>query len=193
MHISASDIGIQALGFAGILASILSFQCKSHKHIIFFRTMNELLFGIQYILLGAYTGAAMNAVGCVRNCVFSHQVESGRKTALSRALFSAAFVAFSLATWSGPKSLLIAVAKVLSTYAYGCTDTVRMRWIILVTSGSWLVYNLCIHSVAGMLCEAFTLLSIVAALVRIYASRRRAKAPDRPDADTKKRLSHKLV
>lgn len=175
MHITGTDIGIQALGFAGILASILSFQCKSHKRIVFFRTMNELLFGIQYVLLGAYTGAAMNAVGCVRNCVFSHQVQNGKKTTLSRALFSAAFVIFSLATWSGPKSLLIAVAKVLSTYAYGCTDTVRMRWIILVTSSSWLIYNLCIGSVAGILCEAFTLLSLVVALIRIYGSRKRAK------------------
>lgn len=164
---------IQGLGFLGILASVLSFQCKAHKRILFLRTMNEFLFGIQYLLLGAYTGAAMNFVGCVRNYIFSYQVQKGKKTALSRMLFSAAFVVFSLATWSGPKSLLIAVAKVLSTYAYGCTDTVRMRWIILVTSSSWLVYNACIGSIAGIVCEGFTLLSLVVALVRIHLLRKK--------------------
>lgn len=166
---------IQGLGFLGILASVLSFQCKTHKRILFLRTMNEFLFGIQYLLLGAYTGTAMNFVGCVRNYVFSYQVEKGKKTTLSRALFSAGFVLFSLVTWSGPKSLLIAVAKVLSTYAYGCTDTVRMRWIILATSTSWLIYNACIGSVAGIVCEGFTLLSLVVAIVRIHTIRKRSR------------------
>ena len=160
------DLWIQGLGFVGILASILSFQCKTHKRILFFRTLNEFLFGLQYLLLGAYTGAAMNAVGCIRNYVFSMQVRRGKKTVLSRALFSAGFLLFAPATWSGPKSLLIAAAKVLSTYAYGCTDTVRMRWIILTTSASWLIYNACIGSVAGILCEAFTLASLIVALIR---------------------------
>lgn len=173
MKLTVMDCLIQALGFFGVLASVLSFQCKTHKRILFLRTMNEFLFGIQYLLLGAYTGAAMNAVGCVRNYVFSYQVQKGKKTAFSRALFSVAFVAFSLATWSGPKSMLIAVAKVLSTYAYGCTDTVRMRWIILVTSSSWLVYNVCIGSIAGVVCEGFTLLSLVVALVRIQVDRKK--------------------
>lgn len=166
MHFTIMDWLTQGLGVLGILASVLSFQCKSHKRIMLFRTMNELLFGLQYVLLGAYTGAAMNAVGCVRNLIFSRQVETGKKTWLSRALFSGAFVIFSIVTWSGPKSLLVGIAKVLSTFAYGCTDTRRLRWIILFTSTSWLLYNLCVHSIAGVICEAFTLLSLVVSLIR---------------------------
>ena len=73
------DLALQLIGCFGILASMISFQCKKHRSILFFRTLNEAIFALQYILLGAYTGAAMNVVGCVRNSVFSSQVQKNTK------------------------------------------------------------------------------------------------------------------
>ena len=61
------QIIIQAIGILGILASVIAFQKKKHNQILLFKTLNEFLFAIQYFLLGAYTGMAMNLVGCVRN------------------------------------------------------------------------------------------------------------------------------
>lgn len=69
------NIIVQVLGAAGITASIFSAQCKKQKNLLWFRTANEFLFGIQYIMLGAYTGAAMNAIGCARNCIFVRLVK----------------------------------------------------------------------------------------------------------------------
>lgn len=166
---------IQMIGVAGIVCSVLSFQCKKHGKILFFRTMNELLFGIQYICLGAYTGAAMNAVGCVRNTLFSAQVKRGKSTTLSRILFSVLFIAFSIVTWSGLKSLLVGVAKVVSTFAYGCRNTVLMRYMILLTSAAWLTYNLLAGSAAGVINEALNIVSILIALVRIARDRNLAE------------------
>lgn len=73
------QIIIQSIGALGIIASIISFQTKKHNQILLFRTLNEFLFAIQYVLLGAYTGMAMNLVGCVRNIIFTKQVEKGKK------------------------------------------------------------------------------------------------------------------
>ncbi len=167
LNLSLYNLLVQALGFIGIVCSIISFQCKKHKRIILFRTLNELFFGIQYILLGAYTGAAMNAVGCVRNTYFSKQVEKGKSTTVTRIIFSVLFIAFSVATWNGAKSILIGLAKDASTFAYGCKNTLLMRIIILATSTAWLIYNAMIFSLAGVICEAFTICSIIIALARI--------------------------
>lgn len=164
---------IQGIGFCGILCSVISFQCKKHGKILFFRTMNELLFGIQYLLLGAYTGAAMNFIGCVRNILFSRQVEKEKSTILSRLIFSLLFLVFAIATWSGVKSILIGIAKVGSTVAYGCRNTIVMRLIILLTSTLWLMYNIGVGSWAGAICESFTILSIFVALFRIGRMKRR--------------------
>lgn len=161
------NIFIQFIGVCGVICSLIAFQCKTHGKILFFRTMNEFLFGIQYIFLGAYTGAAMNFLGCARNIFFAQQVKKKQKTVISRIAFSIFFIIMVVFTWSGSKSLLIGIAKVASTFAYGCKNTVVMRIIILVTSTAWLIYNIQAGSLAGMLCEIFTLGSIIVALLRI--------------------------
>lgn len=161
------NIIIQTIGGLGILASIISFQCNKHKAVLFFRTMNEFIFAIQYFLLGAYTGVAMNLVGCVRNIVFSKQVEHGKSTSKAIAFFSVLFAVFGLMVWQGSKSILIIAAKVLSTLAYGNKNMTFVRSTILITSSCWLVYNLFVSSAAGALCELFTLVSIIAGIIRL--------------------------
>lgn len=161
------DILIQMIGFLGITASVISFQCKKHDKIMLFRTLNELVFAIQYFMLEAYTGMAMNLVGCVRNHIFSNQVKKGKNTTYSVIFFSVLFFMFGIITWQGPKSILIIVAKILSTVAYGNKNTTFVRCTVLITSTSWLIYNAFIFSIAGVLCEAFTLASIIVGLIRI--------------------------
>ncbi len=161
------DIVIQLIGGFGVLASIISFQCKKHNTILIFRTLNEFIFALQYFLLGAYTGMIVNLVGCVRNIIFTRQLSKNKNTTIPIILFSIMFVVFGFAVWQGPKSLLIIVAKVLSTIAYGNRNTTIVRSIIFVTSTSWLIYNYCVFSIAGILCEAFTLLSLIIGIIRL--------------------------
>ena len=161
------ELIIQLVGVIGIIASIISFQCKKHNSILLFRTLNEAFFAVQYFLLGAYTGMAMNMVGCVRNIIFSKQVEKGRKTTAAMVIFSALFVLFGIFTWQGAKSILIIIAKVLSTVAYGNKNTTVVRTILFITCTSWLIYNCFVGSIAGVACEAFTLISLIAGVIRL--------------------------
>lgn len=158
---------IQLIGGLGILASIISFQCKKHNFVLLFRTLNEFLFAIQYFLLGAYTGMAMNLVGCIRNIIFTKQISKHKKTTVGVILFSVLFTVFGIVTWQGLKSVLIIIAKILSTLAYGNKNTSFVRKTILISSTGWLVYNLLVFSIAGVLCEAFTLTSIIIGIIRL--------------------------
>lgn len=160
-------IFIQLLGILGITASILSFQCKGHKRLVILRTLNEFFFGIQYFLLGAYTGMAMNAVGCVRNLFFAKMVENKKSTVGIRVFFSLLFLTFTAFTWAGAKSILIGIAKVISTFAYGSSNVFLVRIMIFLTSSAWLVYNIFVGSYAGVVCEALSLASIIVGIIRI--------------------------
>lgn len=157
----------QILGIFGILAAIIAFQCKKHKPLMIFRTANETLFGVQYLLLGAYTGMAMNFVGSVRNIVFTVMVAKKKNTIWARALFSLFFIVFVIFTWDGFKSVLVGFAKVLSTFGYGSSNPYVVRFSILITSSCWLVYNLCVRSYAGAICEIMTLISIAISFFRL--------------------------
>mgnify|MGYP004474564037 FL=1 len=112
-------------------------------------------------------GAAMNIVGSTRNIIFTKMVEKGKDTKILRAVFSAVFIIFCLATWDGVKSILVGIAKVISTFAYGSSSTAFVRIMIFFTSTAWLIYNLMVGSYAGFACEAFTLCSIIAGIIRI--------------------------
>ncbi len=162
------DILVQGLGVLGILSSVISFQCRTHGKIMLFRNGNEFLFAIQYLLLGAYTGMTMNIIGCVRNQLFAAQVKKGKSTRKTQIIFCLIFIAGGLVSWSGYKTILIIVSKILSTIAYGLENTKILRIIILFTSTSWLIYNFSVGSIAGMACEVFTLCSILVALFRLY-------------------------
>ncbi len=167
MNFSVYQIIVQALGVIGIIASVLSFQCKKHGKLLFLRTANEFFFGIQYFLLGAYTGMAMNLIGCVRNLIFVDMVKKNKNTIPARIAFSVLFLAGTLITWSGMKSILIGAAKVISTFAYGSSNTFVVRIMVFITSSSWLAYNLMVKSYAGCVCEMLTLCSIIAGIIRI--------------------------
>lgn len=170
------ELLIEILGIIGITASIISFQCKSHKGILIFRTVNEFFFGVQYLLLGAYTGMAMNIVGCGRNVIFTETVKKGKNTRFWVILFSVFFTVFGIVTWQGPKSILVIVAKVLSTLAYSSKNTAFCRRLVLVTASAWLVYNVSVGSTAGAVNEALTLGSIIIGIIRLDILPRLKKA-----------------
>lgn len=160
------EIAIEIIGILGIIASIVSFQCKEHKNILIMRTANEMLFALQYLLLGAYTGMAMNLVGSTRNMIFTKTVKENKGTRICVILFSILFTAFGLLTWQGPKSILIIIAKVLSTLAYSSKNTTLVRGLVFVTSTAWLIYNACVGSTAGVINEGFAIISIIVGTLR---------------------------
>lgn len=157
----------EVIGILGIIAAILAFQCKKHRNLMLFRTANELLFALQYGILGAFTGMAMNLIGCVRNITFTKMVEQKKNTMWARYFFSGVIVLFILFTWEGPKSLLSGIAKTVSTFAYGSERTSVVRSLTLCTSFAWLIYNALVGSTAGVTCEVLTLVSIVVGMIRM--------------------------
>lgn len=172
------QILVQGIGFVGIIASVISFQFKTHKNVITFRTINELLFAVQYFMLGAYTGFVLGVVGCIRNFIFIYEVEHEKSTVVPQTVFCIIFTLLGIIVWQGPISILTIFAKNMSTIAYGIRNTTKIRMITLITSVCWLIYNAHVMSIAGVMCETFTSISIVSALIRIDVMPRLKKSAD---------------
>lgn len=160
------QIIIQLIGVVAMAANFLSFQFKKHKNIMLFRTLNESLFILQYFLLGALTGATLNFVGCIRNIVFARQVEKGKSTRLSGLIFCIIFVLFGIFTFDGFKSIMMMLAKVLSTVAYGNKNTTVIRTVSFLTHITYLIYNLCVFSIAGAVSDGIVLVSLIFGILR---------------------------
>ncbi len=157
----------ELVGLMGLICAVITFQCKKHRNVMIFRTLNELFFALQYFMLASYTGVAMNIVGSARNISFSYWVERGRSTKLLQILFSVFFVVFGLFTYAGLVSIMVIAAKVITTVAYGFKNTTLIRLLTIPTCTCWLIYNAYSGSAAGVMCEIFSLCSIVTALIRV--------------------------
>ena len=193
------DIFIQALGFVAIAFNLIAVQFNSHGKIVFMKTVGSFLFGVQYFFLHAYTGVVMELVGWIRNILFIYLVKKNKPTFWWIVFFSAFTVATGLTTiiltWESSVisvkwltsdqnfavlltvaiSVLSIIAKVLSTVAYGINDAHKIRMINLPTSSCWIVYNFVSFSLAGILNEAMTIISIMIAELRYKAIAKKQK------------------
>ena len=170
---------IQGIGVLALLANFVSFQMKKHHQIMFFRTMNEALFILQYFMLGALSGSVLNIVGCVRNVIFAKQVAKNRRTVFSTVLFCVIFTAFGIATFNGMASIMLIFAKVLSTVAYGNKNTTVVRVVSFITHIAYLIYNISVLSIAGAVGDLVLLVSLVLSISRLDILPRIKKGEDK--------------
>ena len=60
----------QAVGFGGAALNCISFQQNKRSRIIGVQIFAAIMFIIHFIMLGAYSGAALNFIGLLRSIVF---------------------------------------------------------------------------------------------------------------------------
>ncbi len=169
------EIFVQALGFIGIGLNIWAIQYNKHWQVILLKTLGSLMFVIQYVLLGAYTGAAMDIIGIIRNVTFIFLVKKGKSTTVGIIIFSIITVALGVFSWEGYISILAIFAKTITTVAYGIKNARIIRMFNLPSSACWLVYNLISFSLAGVLNEVFVLCSIAVAEIRLALKNKKNK------------------
>ena len=63
----------QILGILAVILFLLSFQFKKRKNIIAVNVVSRMLYITQYILLGAFEGAALDFTAAVSSVVASHK------------------------------------------------------------------------------------------------------------------------
>lgn len=160
------DLVIQFIGFLALAASLISFQFKKHGRILLFRTASELIFALQYILLGAWTAAIMDGISVVRNLLYTTLVKKNRSTAPVIVAFSIFVVITGLVAYDGIISLLPIISKLLTTVSYGMKKEKWLRLITLPSCIFWIIYNVFVGSLAGILADSMTLVSLLIAIYK---------------------------
>lgn len=159
------DFLIQLIGFAGLATSIAAFQFKKHRSIVLCKMASELIFALQYILLGAWTAAVLDGISVIRNTLYTNFVKRGRSTTPIVVGFCLFVVATGIVTFDGSLSLLPIAAKLLTTISYGMKKEKLLRFITLPSCIMWTIYNLQVGSLGGALGDTLTLISL---LIGIY-------------------------
>jgi len=162
---------VQFIGFIGLLLNVISYQANTNKRIVSIQIFGCLVWCVHFLLLGqfsagAYTGAALNAAGLLRNCVFAMRPKKWAAHPAWLYIFCLGYILCGIFTWSGPVSLLPMAAMQVGTVSLYVLNPKLTRRLGAVGSCGWLIFNVLTRSVPGAVCEVVTLISIAVAMVK---------------------------
>ena len=163
-----NDFVIQGIGILGMACFIISYQIKSNKALYMIQTTGTSLFCIQFMMLGAWSGCFNLIMIILRNVMLTNYNKYKWIQWKGWVLvISAICTAILIFTWDGPLSLLPFIALVGSTIGYWTNNAQKIRLSNLVcASPAWVVYDIFVGSIGGMLSESITIISILVSIYR---------------------------
>ena len=174
-----SELFGQLIGFLGTAMVALGMQCRSYNKVVFVRTANALISSLHYLLIGGYTGMAVNLASVGSNVVYWNRIRRQKSTLVYQILFGGMFVLLGFLSWHGTISLLVIAAKLISSVAMGIRNTKTIRILTLINTPCWLVYDAFVFSISGICSDIIIITSVLAAVIRIdiIGARRERKEP----------------
>ena len=169
-------IFIQIIGFAATAVNTLAFQAKKARNMLLLQALAGVIFGIHYCLLGGYTGGAMQFIFAANILVMNagKKKENSSHVALSWAkwkgwkwIFCLIIIALSLYSWEGMRSILPCVCSIVTTLT-NCSGNGKVIRLLrlFVLSPAWIINDILIFSISGIVLEAITIVSIIIFIIR---------------------------
>lgn len=142
----------------------LSYYAKSRKVVLLLSFLSLIANGVTYVLLNAYSGFAMCVLAFVRNIIFMiDEKKNGQREKIHRndiiilILLYIASILSAIFTFDGWLSLLSVIATMLYTYSVWQKKTKVYKFLGMPIGVLWILYNLYVKSVLGVILEAVLL------------------------------------
>ena len=172
-------IAAQAIGFVAMALLVYSFQKNTQKGILKLQMASESLWVVHYLLIGAYTGMALNFVGVARCYVYANrETKKWAGKSCVPVLFFVISVAACALTWNGPASLLPMTSVCLSSFVLWSKNPRIIRFFSVPSCACWLIFNIISGSYAGVLTEILNIASIAVGIARYDIGKHKKQQPE---------------
>lgn len=155
----------QIFGLVGCAAAIASFQMKENKKFFILQGIMNVSFVLNYLFLGELSGCFMEFFCIVRAGVFALGKRINKWFAI--VFLQGAFILTTILTFNGWLSIVLLIVHVVGTIAMWSDNgkIIRMTQLFCVSPG-WLVYNVAVFSIGGIICEVMNITSTIVSFVR---------------------------
>ena len=148
----AYEIIAQAIGIVAMALNILSFQQKVQRNIIIMQFFGASLFAVNMFMIGATVGGFLNLLGALRAIVFANKEKFRADKIIWVHFFNAMYLVSYIVTFAvfGKEPTFInfvieflpIIGMVASGIGFYLSEAKTVRKLGLVSSPSWLVYNI---------------------------------------------------
>ena len=170
------EIIAQAIGIVAMTFNIFSYQGKKQRTVIALQLIGATLFSVNYLLLGAVIGGILNILAVIRAVVFLFKDKLKADRLSWFFAFGATYVLVYILNFTAfgkePTAfnfvieLLPVIGMLAINIGFRLKDSASIRKCGLICSPAWLIYNIVAGSWGAILCEVFTLISIVVGMFR---------------------------
>lgn len=163
MKIAAFIVGILA-----VTLYFLGYLQKKRQNIIIINASSRLLYILQYILLGAIEGAALDVAGIISSLLAQKKDAKIIKKNMKAFIASVnlLIVVMGLSLYKNIFSVLPIIGVLLHTGAFWIDDEKIIRRISFLGSPFWLVYNLVNGAYGSCIGDVLSMLSIGISMYR---------------------------
>ena len=161
----------QIIGIAAVALYLLSYQLKKRRQIVWATCISNALYVLQYILLGAFSGAVLDFLSTVSSFLAAKKNEALFRRyagwlAFSNLLIIAVAGAATAVLQRDWIELIPVAGALLQTGGLWCDNEQTIRKFGLCSAPFWLVYNYISQSYAAALGSVIAIVSVIIAMVR---------------------------
>ena len=155
------------LGAAGVVIGILLYQQKNRKSLLAYKLTLDIIWLVHYILIGAYSGAAVAAIAACREIIFVKRVPKKSSAMIWLPIFISAAVITTVLTWNNAFSLFTMFASCIAVISFFIGNPKLSRILAFPVCGCMLTYDVACRSLAGVVNETVAILSSLVGIIRL--------------------------
>lgn len=165
-----------------LLATILglyAFQKRRKVQILNFTVVASMASVAHYLCLGAWAGAASKSISLARNAFGAYEAHLGKVSKIAPIFFALLYAVFGILAYESPLSLLPILAPVIYTFGIYLADARHLRYTAITASIIWVIYNISVFSIVGVIAETLTIINLMIAIFRYRTKAKRRRSTNR--------------
>ena len=182
MELTLTYVLSQAFVIINAILLMVTYQLKTRKAILTVSFMALFANGVAYVLLSAWSGLAMVFVAMMRNIIFMiDEKKNGKSNKITKKdiviliILYAISIISAIYTYEGFLSLMSVFATMLYTYSVWQKKTSVYKILGIIIEVIWIIYNIYILSIFGIIVEIFLLISAIIGIIREYKTKKENK------------------
>lgn len=154
-------------GVVAIILFICCYQLKTRRKIIVCNTMSRCFYVLQYLCLGAYSGAILDAIAAVISAIVTKKDTNNKKfMIISISVLYVLIIGVSIYFYTNIFSVFSFFGVTFELMAFLFTKEKHIRIVSLAAAPFWLIYNFAYMAWSSALGNIFVIISIIISIYR---------------------------
>ncbi|MCF2948389.1 YgjV family protein [Paraglaciecola aquimarina] len=157
----------QTIGLIALFVGVYAFLHRDDQKLRVYLSVFTLFMCIHFLMLGLWTAATMAFLSAIRNYLSSRTSNIWVMT-----VFLLVALTLAIPNVTDPIHLLPILATTLGTWALFREHGIRMRFLMLIGTVSWLSHNFLAGSLGGVLIESLFVIINTHTMIKLFKSNR---------------------